>query len=97
MKFSFVLAIVAVAEAAKVKKAAKAGLTKDLLQQKKQALQTRSESADGDCYDYDILDHEVDSYGDGCEWYYDSESSCGAFDTAYFIADELCCACGGGI
>ena len=97
MKFSFVLAIVAVAEAAKIKNSAKGSVTKELLQTKKQALQTKSASAEGDCYDWDVLDYEVDSWGDGCEWYYDSEGSCGSFDTDDFSAAELCCACGGGI
>ena len=37
-----------------------------------------------------------DAGGDGCDWYVDRLGSCGAFDTADFIAAEMCCACGGG-
>merc|ERR1711934_766129 len=97
MKFSFVLALAAVADAAKIKKTAKtAGLTKELMQTKKEHLLQTMEKT-GDCMDWDILEYEVDAYGDGCEWYYGSESSCGDYDTDWFDAADLCCACGGGI
>ena len=43
-----------------------------------------------------------DSYGDTCASWYDANESVGsygcsgAYDTADFIAAEMCCACGGG-
>ena len=40
----------------------------------------------------------ADSYGDGCDWYYDNLSDCGNYDTEDFHANDDCCACmtGGG-
>ena len=40
----------------------------------------------------------VDSFGDGCDYYYDEKQAtfCGAFDTETFKANEMCCGCGGG-
>ena len=38
-----------------------------------------------------------DYTGDGCEWYIGNESSCGNWDTNYFSANDMCCACAGGI
>ena len=66
---------------------------------KKALVATKSTvKADADqCMDWDILDFEVDSWGDGCEWYYGNEDSCGDYDTADFDSWDLCCACGGGI
>ena len=34
--------------------------------------------------------------GDGCDWYAANPSSCGAYDTDFFNAGAMCCACGGG-
>lgn len=39
---------------------------------------------------------EVDSGGDDCSWYAWNSDQCGNFDTEYFSANSLCCACGGG-
>ena len=38
----------------------------------------------------------TDSYGDDCSWYDDNPNGCGYYDTYYFDAYEMCCACGGG-
>merc|ERR1711944_398640 len=41
---------------------------------------------------------QTDTYGDGCDWYatygYCTE---GYWDHAYFVANDDCCACGGGL
>jgi len=38
-----------------------------------------------------------DRAGDGCEWYAaDNQAWCGQYDTLDFVANEMCCACGGG-
>ena len=44
-------------------------------------------------------DSESDSYGHTCSGWYDANPvDCGVlFDTDNFIANEACCACGGGI
>ena len=34
-----------------------------------------------------------DSGNDDCSWYIGRESSCGVWDSADFVASELCCAC----
>ena len=44
---------------------------------------------EGEC---DTTD-DVDSYGDGCEWYVDYPDGCGNYDTETFSADDMCCAC----
>ena len=93
MKFSFVLALAAVGEAAKIQKSA-AGPSKALMVQKRQALQTREKSTAGQCVDMDTV--ETDAGGDGCDWYYGNEWGCGVFDDNDFWADTWCCACGGG-
>jgi len=49
--------------------------------------------------DYECVDTNFsagDSWGDGCAWYVGSEDYCGHYDTADFIASEMCCACSGG-
>ena len=51
-----------------------------------------SEDNGGECEDMD----GVDSFGDGCEWYDANPDSCGGYDTADFVSDDQCCACGGG-
>ena len=38
-----------------------------------------------------------DRVGHSCDKYTHNPSFCGNFDTAEFIAEELCCACEGGI
>ena len=35
----------------------------------------------------------LDAGGDGCDWYYLNDSSCGYWDTSEFKAMEQCCAC----
>jgi len=37
----------------------------------------------------------VDSYGDGCEWYFENPASCGDYDHEEFSANDECCACEG--
>ena len=55
-----------------------------------------------DCGDSDACEGTdlgaVDRWGDGCEWYDKLTNSerCGDFDDDDFIANEMCCACGGG-
>ena len=39
---------------------------------------------------------EVDTGRDGCEWYTLNPSGCGNHDTEFFMANKMCCACGGG-
>ena len=34
--------------------------------------------------------------GDQCDWYERNPGSCGAYDTADFKANQMCCTCGGG-
>merc|ERR1719343_1395098 len=34
-----------------------------------------------------------DTYGDGCDWYYEYPESCGEYDWDEFVAVEACCAC----
>ena len=71
---------------------------KELLQTKtptsepnnRRLIQTKSEVQQ--CVDSDW----VDSYGDGCEWYYGNEWGCGDYDTGLGSALDECCACGGG-
>lgn len=36
------------------------------------------------------------SDGDNCDWYIDTPSDCGDYDTENFHAYEMCCGCGGG-
>ena len=36
---------------------------------------------------------QVDSYGDGCEWYDNYPDGCGWYDTLWFQAFDMCCAC----
>ena len=49
------------------------------------------------CEDSDWYFGWTDSYGDGCDWYWDNADACGAYDIPYvFFADYDCCACGGG-
>lgn len=38
----------------------------------------------------------TDEYGDSCEWYLGSSSSCGLYDESASPAADNCCACGGG-
>ena len=38
----------------------------------------------------------TDSAGDPCDWYTTNASYCGAFDTAEFSSNDMCCACSGG-
>lgn len=47
---------------------------------------------DGDCVDGD----RTDFYADTCSWYVENPNSCGAYDAGLFVANEECCACGGG-
>lgn len=49
------------------------------------------EPAEPECTDHQ---NTTDSGGDGCDWYYGNEDSCGQFDDDDFLAYE-CCACGG--
>ena len=44
---------------------------------------------DGEC----DASGQVDSWGDGCEWYDAYPDGCGHYDTATFQADTMCCAC----
>ena len=37
-----------------------------------------------------------DSYGDTCAEYVGNEGWCGNYDTAEFVSNDMCCACGGG-
>lgn len=37
-----------------------------------------------------------DTWGDGCEWYADSQDYCGHYDDVDFVAGDMCCGCGGG-
>ena len=46
------------------------------------------------CHDTD--NGVTDRSGDGCGWYATNPSTCGHYDTDYFLAGRLCCACGGG-
>ena len=46
--------------------------------------------------DLDVRPGQVDSWGDGCSWYATHDGYCGDFDTADFVAADLCVACGGG-
>ena len=39
----------------------------------------------------------TDATNDGCDWYDANPSSCGNWDTADFLANEMCCACDGGV
>ena len=39
----------------------------------------------------------TDATNDGCEWYDNFPSGCGAWDTDRFFSERMCCACGGGI
>jgi hypothetical protein len=38
----------------------------------------------------------TDASGDDCDWYVSKSSYCGAHDSADFLANGMCCACGGG-
>lgn len=44
----------------------------------------------------DTTDGATDSYGDGCEWYDNYPCGCGYYDDGDFVADDMCCSCGGG-
>eukprot|EP00928_Gymnodinium_smaydae_P047265 TRINITY_DN31531_c0_g1_i1.p1 TRINITY_DN31531_c0_g1~~TRINITY_DN31531_c0_g1_i1.p1 ORF type:complete len:865 (+),score=176.54 TRINITY_DN31531_c0_g1_i1:73-2667(+) len=47
------------------------------------------------CRDTD--DGFIDSLGDTCLWYtMQGGGTCGLFDTEWFVAEKLCCICGGG-
>lgn len=35
----------------------------------------------------------VDSFGDGCGWYWENPDGCGDYDTDDFAANDECCAC----
>ena len=37
-----------------------------------------------------------DKFGDTCNFYDNAMDKCGFFDESDFVANELCCACGGG-
>lgn len=36
---------------------------------------------------------QVDSYGDGCDWYDENPDGCGWYDTLWFQSNDMCCAC----
>jgi hypothetical protein len=44
----------------------------------------------------DIAHHFIDNQGRGCQFYTDYPASCGDANTEEFIAEAMCCACGGG-
>ena len=44
----------------------------------------------------DIETGHTDTGGDGCSWYVSNSAWCGDFDSADFVAADLCVACGGG-
>ena len=46
-------------------------------------------------YCVDLDDSMGDEGGDTCEWY-DNFGECGNYDTDDFIANTICCTCGGG-
>ena len=52
------------------------------------------------CEDTNIRENDDsvigDSYGDPCLLYTFYPRWCGGYDTAEFISEEMCCACGGG-
>ena len=49
------------------------------------------------CYDFDeYVTHFTDTRGNDCDWYWGREWRCGDFDDRNFVADNYCCACGGG-
>ena len=52
--------------------------------------------SEASCTDTDTYYGWTDSYGDGCDWYYGNEASCGLYDDDDFWAFWDCCACGGG-
>ena len=39
----------------------------------------------------------TDATNDGCDWYDNFPSGCGAWNTDNFFSERMCCACGGGI
>jgi len=48
---------------------------------------------------HDTNGDATDSIGDGCDWYLDNQWACpssGKWDDDDFIAEEMCCGCGGG-
>ena len=46
-------------------------------------------------YCFDSNNDATDTEKNGCDWY-DIYGSCGFFDDDDFIANEMCCSCGGG-
>lgn len=49
------------------------------------------------CKDDDNNGALTDSYGDNCAAWYDAyPEDCGLYDTATFVARDLCCGCGAG-
>lgn len=44
----------------------------------------------------DTSNGATDSYGDGCFWYDNYPCGCGYYDDGDFVADDMCCSCGGG-
>ena len=44
---------------------------------------------------WDDTEH-TDSFGDGCDYYYDEPDECGVWDDDDFKANDLCCACESG-
>lgn len=49
---------------------------------------------EGEDQELECIDGDgVDSYGDGCDWYWDYPEGCGGYDTAEFSANDECCAC----
>jgi len=52
---------------------------------------------DDNCTDDDTATGLVDSYGDSCaDWYDAYPGDCGTYDSTTFVANTLCCGCGGG-
>merc|ERR1712216_1016475 len=95
-KMKFILAAIGITAAVKVQ-TENQNLVKLQFHEAKQALIAERQLATiqtEQCEDLDWT--ETDSYGDGCEWYYGNEDSCGDYDDDDFWADAWCCACGGG-
>ena len=56
-----------------------------------------TESDEKSCWDTDWAEEVQDKYGDSCmSWYDNNPSTCGRYDKDKFVADRMCCACGGG-
>ena len=43
----------------------------------------------------DTANGATDTGRDGCDWYNDKPQECGKYDDDDFVANSVCCACGG--